>query len=541
MSLAKSGLHWRLTRRSLIAAAGGLGAAALVPRPLFAQAPRRGGSIQVAYTPEQRNLNAAMVASNGVFIVANKVIEPLIDASYEGDGYRPVLATSWSAAADGRSIAFKLREGVKWHDGKEFSSADVAFNALEIWKKLQNFGRILFKDLEGVDTPDAATAVFRFAKPIPLQLVLNALPDLSSVVPKHLYQNTDIANNPHNLDLVGTGPFRWAEYKRGEFVRLERNPAYWDSPKPYLDQIIFRVMPEAAAIASAHEAGELQLSVFTAVPTGDIQRLGRLPGLEVVAKGYENIPYQANIEFNLRKAELANPKVRHAIHHALDAEKVVETIFLGYAKPATGPVPSTSKLFYTPEVQRFPFDPKRAEALLEEAGLKRGADGMRFAVKLSPAPWFEQTRQLGDYARQALRQIGIDASLQAFDTPAHLKAVYTDHAFDTATGSTVFRSDPAISTTVLYESGIAAGVPWSNQFGYANPKMDEIIRAAASELDAGKRIRLYRDFQKLATEDLPIIHLVDFSFLSVASRKLMGHHNTPRWACTSWADAWLAA
>src|SRR5258708_22134146 len=108
----------RLTRRSLTAAAGGLGAAALVPRPLFAQAPRRGGSIQVAYPPEQRNLNAAMVASNGVFIVANKVIEPLIDASYEGDGYRPVLATSWSAAADGRSIAFKLREGVKWHDGR---------------------------------------------------------------------------------------------------------------------------------------------------------------------------------------------------------------------------------------------------------------------------------------------------------------------------------------------------------------------------------------------------------------------------------------
>ncbi|MBI1776710.1 MAG: ABC transporter substrate-binding protein [Proteobacteria bacterium] len=530
-----------LTRRALIAGAGGLGAAALMPRPLFAQAPRRGGSIQVAYTPEQRNLNTAMIATNGSFIVASKVIEPLVDASYEGDGLRPLLATSWAGAADGRSITFNLRQGVKWHDGKEFSSADVAYNAIEIWKKLQNFGRILFKDLEAVETPDAVTAVFRFAKPIPLQLVLNALPDLSSVVPKHLYEGTDIANNPHNLDLVGTGPFRWAEYRRGEFVRLERNQSYWDSPKPYLDQIVFRVMPEAAAIASAHEAGELQLSVFTAVPTGDIARLGKVPGLEVVAKGYENIPYQANIEFNFRKPELANPKVRYAIHHALDSAKVVETVFQGYAKPATGPVPTTSKLFYTPEVQRYAFDPKRAEALLDEAGYKRGPDGMRFALKLSPAPWFEQTRQLGDYVRQALRQIGIDAGLQAFDTPAHLKAVYTDHAFEMATGSTVFRSDPAISTTVLYESGIAPGAFWSNQFGYANPKMDEIIAKAAGELDAGRRVALYKDFQKLATQDLPIIHLVDFSFLSVASAKLMGHHNTPRWACTAWADTWLAA
>ena len=121
-------------------------------------------------------------------------------------------------------MTFKLRDGVKWHDGKPFSSADVAFSALQIWKPLQNLGRVVFKDLEAVDTPDALTAVFRFARPTPFQLIRNALPALTSVVPKHLYEGTDIAANPANNAPVGTGPFKFAEYKAGRILPVRAQP-----------------------------------------------------------------------------------------------------------------------------------------------------------------------------------------------------------------------------------------------------------------------------------------------------------------------------
>ncbi|TGT79639.1 ABC transporter substrate-binding protein, partial [Mesorhizobium sp. M8A.F.Ca.ET.161.01.1.1] len=119
-----------------------------------AQTPKKGGRLIVAADSEPRNLNPAIVASNGVFFISSKVVAALAEASFDGkDGLAPRLAVGWEGTADGLSVTFKLREGVKWHDGKPFTSADVAFSALQIWKPLQNLGRTVFKDLSTVDTP----------------------------------------------------------------------------------------------------------------------------------------------------------------------------------------------------------------------------------------------------------------------------------------------------------------------------------------------------------------------------------------------------
>ena len=119
------------------------------------------------------------------------------------------------------------------------------------------------------------TAVFRFAKPTPFQLISNALPALTSVVPKHLYEGTDIAANPANNAPVGTGPFKFAEYKPGEYYRLERNADYWGKGQPYLDEIVYRVLPDRAAAAGALEADEIQLAAFSAVPLADLARIAQ--------------------------------------------------------------------------------------------------------------------------------------------------------------------------------------------------------------------------------------------------------------------------
>ena len=529
-----------LSRRSaLLASAATLAAPAIVHAQ--GAAPRRGGTLVVAADSEPRNLNPAIVASNGVFYVASKVIEPLAEMAYGGDGLSPRLATSWSGGADGRTVTFKLRRGVKWHDGRDFSSADVAFSALEVWRKLQNLGRVVFKDLEAVETPDAETAIFRFSRPTPFQLIRNALPALTSVLPRHVYEGTDINANPANARPIGTGPFRFVEHRPGEYYRLERNPGYWESDRPLLDAIVHRVLPDGAAVAAALEANQIQLCAFSKVPLTDLARIGAVPGIQVIAQGYEGITYQLTVEINHRRRELADPRVRRAIAHAIDRRFVVDTIFLGYATASTGPIPKFDAQFHAPDTPQTPFDVARANALLDEAGYPRAANGVRFQLRLLPAPWFEQTRQMGDYLRQALRAVGIDAQIVANDSAAHQRAVYTAHAFDLAIGSPVYRNDPAISTTILYQGGLPAGVPFSNQYGYASPEMDALIARAAGAVDATERSALYRDFQKLANTDLPILHVAEFTFVTVARRSVGNVANNPRWATSHWADTWLSA
>ena len=533
---------FRPNRRGFLAGTAGLLASTALPSLGLAQPPVRGGRLVIAADSEPRNLNPAMVASNGVFFVSSKIVEPLAEASFEGeDGLAPRLATSWEGSPDGLSVTFKLREGVTWHDGTPFTSADVAFSALNVWKPLQNLGRVVFKDLEAVDTPDDHTAILRFSKPTPFQLIRNALPPLTAVLPKHLYENGKIDDNPANNAPIGTGPFRFAEHKPGEYYRLIRNDTYWGKDQPYLDEIIYRVLPDRAAAAGALESEEIHLAAFSAVPLADLARISKVPGIEVVTRGYEALTYQLVVEINHRRKELADLKVRQAMAHAIDRKFVVDTIFLGYATASTGPVPVNDKQFYTPDVPQYPFDVDKANALLDEAGYPRGDNGVRFTLKLLPAPYFNETRQFGDYLRQALAKVGIDAQIVNNDAPAHMKAVYTDHDFDIAVAPPVFRGDPAISTTILVQSGIPDGVPFSNQGGYANPEIDAVIAKAAETLDPAERIALYKEFQRLVAADLPLINVAEWGFITVARSSVKNVSNNPRWAVSNWADTWIEA
>ncbi len=522
-----------ISRRHVLA---GAAAVPMLPRAARASV-KRGGRLTVAADSEPSNLNPAIIASNGVFFVASKVMEPLAEASYDGrDGLAPRLATGWEGAKDGRSITFSLRQGVAWHDGQKFTSADVAFSALEVWKKLGNLGRAVFRELEAVETPDAHTAVFRFAVPTPVQLIRNALPALTSVVPKHLFEGTDIMRNPANRVLVGTGPFRFAENRPGEYTRLVRNAAYWEAGRPFLDEIVYRVLPDRAAAANALEAEEIQLAAFSAVPLADLDRIARVPGLKVFANGYEGLTYQLVVEINHRRKELSDLRVRRALAHAIDRDFVVRTIFRGFASVSQGPVPRNDRVFHAPEMAGYGFSPARSNALLDEAGYPRASDGVRFRLRLLPAPFFNETKQFGDYLRQALAVVGIDAVIVANDTPAHLKAVYTDHAFDITVATPVYRGDPAISTTILFQSGLPAGVPFANQYGYANAEVDALIKQAVGTIDDAERVRLYRAFQKQVTDDVALINVAEFSFISVARDNLVGVSNNPRWAVSHWAD-----
>ncbi|MFC4666942.1 ABC transporter substrate-binding protein [Seohaeicola nanhaiensis] len=519
----------------MLALAGGMSSLAFAA--MAAEEVQKGGTAIIHMNSEQRILNPALRASTGVYNITGKIMEPLIDKSY--DGYVPVLATEWSGSEDGKTITLKLREGVKWHDGEDFTCDDVAFSAIELWKKLLNYSSSLQANLESVDCPDPHTAVFNYSKPMPLDLFVAAMPDLGHPVPKHLYEGTDILKNEYNTAPVGTGPFKFVEYERGQYVMAEKNENYWREGYPYLDRIVWRFMTDKSAAAAALEAGEVHESGFIGVSMADIERLGKDDRFTVGTQGYENNVAHSTVEFNHRNPILADLKVRQAMYHGLDIDYAIKTIMRGFAKPGRGPVPSAGGENYTDQVTTYDYDPELAKKMLDEAGYPVKDDGFRFHLRHRPAPWGEYTQLWAEYYAQAMKEIGIDVELLTNDAPGFLNGVYRDHDFDTANGWHQFRSDPAVSTTVWLRSGQPEGSPWTNQFGWKDEEMDKLIDDAASELDPAKRAEMYHEIQARSMDELPVIFAIEHPFISVTSNKLHNHHNTPRWNSSSWYDLWL--
>jgi peptide/nickel transport system substrate-binding protein len=534
--------RFEISRRTALLTSAAIAAEVLDPLRAFAQeAPRKGGVFNVHFGAEQRQLNPSIQASTGVYIIGGKIQENLVDLDGNGQPVG-VLAESWEASPDGKTITFRLRKGVTWHDGKPFTSADVEFSAMQMWKKILNYGSTLQLFLTAVDTPDPQTAVFRYERPMPLNLLLRALPDLGYVSAKHLYESGDIRQNPNNLAPVGTGPFKFVKYERGQYIIADRNPDYWRPNAPYLDRIVWRVITDRAAAAAQMEAGELHYSPFSGLTISDMARLGKDKRFIVSTKGNEGNARTNTIEFNFRRKELADIRVRRAIAHAINVPFFIENFLGDFAKIGTGPIPSTSTDFFPgPNTPQYPYDKAKAIALLDEAGFKPAAGGNRFTLRLLPAPWGEDISLWATFIQQSLSEVGIPVDIVRNDGGGFLKQVYDDHAFDLATGWHQYRNDPAVSTTVWYRSGQPKGAPWTNQWGWDDPAIDKIIDNAATEIDPVRRKALYADFVKEANTELPVWMPIEQIFVTVISAKARNHSNTPRWGSASWHDLWLAA
>lgn len=529
-----------MSRRLLLA---GLGAATLgIPsRMALAQpaaTPRRGGTLTAIVQPEPPILVSALNAGAPTGVVSTNIFDGLF--TYDWDmSLKPCLAQSWTLAADGLSLTFRLRPGVKWHDGQDFTAEDVKFSLEEIWRKIHPRGRATFAAVEAVETPDPLTVTLRLRQPSPVILsALNAYE--AQILPRHIYAGGDALANPANLKPVGTGPFRFREWVRGEHIILERNPDYWDEGKPYLDRIVFRIVPDAAARAALLETGQAQYAPYSPVPLSDVARLRALPGLAVETRGYEWISPWLFLEFNLRKPELQDRRVRQAIAHAINRDIIAKTVWHGFGKPAVSTVPSSLTRFHNPDVPKYPFDVRKAEALLDEAGFRRGADGMRFALSHDYLPYGDDYRRTGEYVRQALRRVGIDLTLRSQDTPSYLRRVFTDYEFDISSSWASSFSDPQIGVQRLFWSkAINKGTPWTNASGYSNPEMDQVIEAAQRAVDPAERARLFREMQALAATDLPNLPLIELHFFTVHAKTLRDVATGPDAAYSSLKHAWL--
>lgn len=509
-------------RRLLLGSSAALAAGPLAIRRASAQPVR---TLVANIVPEPQGLVGGIAISAPAVAISTNIFDSLFD--YDAD-FKPTasLALALEERDGGRTLVMRLRPGVTWHDGVPFTSSDVRFSLLELMKNVHPRGGGYFAQLVDVETPDPHQAVLRLASPAPV--IRSVLNYETQILPRHLYQGTDLLANPYNMKPVGTGPFVFKEWIRGDYVLLERNPAYWNQELPRVARIRCKFIPDAGARAAALEAGEVHYTPLSPVPLSDAPRLRRNSDLVVETRGNQANANVFFMDFNLRRPHFQDVRVRRAFAHAIDAAALAEKVWFGFAKPATGPIPSYQTAFYTPDVARYAFDPSRAEKLLDEAGFPRGSDGVRLRINHDPMPYGDDYVRSGEFIRQSLKAVGIDVTLRNYDLPTFLRKVFTDRDFDTLNSFYAAFADPQIGVHRRFSSqAIKTGTPWSNASGYSSPKTDAIIAGIQSEGDAQRRRGLIHDLQRAAQEDLPSITLLELQPFRVFSSRLRGVNVNP--------------
>lgn len=499
--------------------------------------PQRGGTLNFLVEPEPPVLTSLVNSGGSVIKVNAKVIEGLLNYDFNLKPI-PQLATSWSISPDGKAYTFHLRKGVKWHDGQDFTSADVAFS-IQAVKKYNSRAQGTFANVTDVKTPDPYTAIIELSKPAPYLLSAFSANE-APIVPKHLYEGTDILTNPHNTAPIGTGPYVFKEWVRGSHIVYERNPNYWDQPKPYVDRLVVKFIPDAATRTIALETGALDLASESPVPLSEIERIKKNPKLGIETGGYGYGPTQTRIEFNLDNPYLKNIKVRQAIAHSINLDVLKKVVWYGYAvNSPTGVTPELAQ-FHDSTPSPYNFDIAKANQLLDEAGFPRQANGIRFQLVHDYMPYGDSFKRVAEYLKSALAKVGIDVTIRSQDFATFVKRVYTDRDFDFNNGSISNLFDPAVGVQRLYWSkAFKPGVPFSNGSHYSNPEVDRLLEQASVETDPAKRIELYKQFQRIIATDIPDLNLLQIKRLTIYNQRVHNHLTDIQGTNGSLADVWV--
>lgn len=468
--------------------------------------PHAGGVLNLIAQPEPPSLNHGLVTHVSAQYVGGKILQGLL--TFDTDlKPQPVLARQWSISADGLTYHFDLQEGVRWHDGQPFSADDVLFAFQVFYPEADKRLASIFADYGiTLDSPGPNQVEFHLKKPFaPLLSLLGS--GLRPIPPKHLYADTDFRNNPYNLKPIGTGPFVFKEWKRGAYIRLAKNPDYWKKGLPYLDEVVYHVIPDAASRAAAFERGDVQALRSGDADYADLKRLSALPGVVSTDKGYELYAGLAFLQFNVRKPPLDNPKVRQAILYALNRPFILENIFYGAGKVAQGPFVSTTP-FHDPDLAQYSYDIEKAKALIAESGVDVSQVRLRLLNGEKGGAW----ERLAEYTKQSLQGLGFKVQVVTSDAATWVQRV-SDWDFD-MTYNFIFQiGDPYLTTAYLVRSDyIVKTSPFANVSGYRSPAADALWDKVANTPEGPARQQVYNQLEATLNTDLPIAPIFEMRF-----------------------------
>jgi peptide/nickel transport system substrate-binding protein len=466
----------------------------------------------VGDNPPHFNRYLATAASTST-IPAGTIYEGLahLNSNYEAE---PWLAESWDISPDGLTYTFHLRRDVKWHDGTQFTSDDVRFT-IEKLMPLHSMLAGVVSHIAEVETPDDNTVTLNLS-----QAYAPLLAGFASawMMPRHIFTAEDIAKDPANLNPVGTGPYKFQEFRSGERVTLTKNENYWGEVGN-IDKIIFAIVPDTTARMLALKSGDInylydiyvdksQLSQFS---EDQFSRYGKLGGQPT-----------RTMYTNTTRAELSKPEARRALFQAINRDEIAKKALYDDGEVSRGAIPSGFKSLLNGEVdysKDLPYNPKAAAAALDKAGYPIGAGGKRFTLRLLYQSVYSSDADAAALIKADLAAIGVDVQLEGLDPQVFAQRTFTSKDFDLAYISLDSAEDPDLGVSRVYVCN-PKNLPYRNATGFCDPEIDKAFADAAGATTSEKRAEFYEKAERLILAEMPSMPIAFSSGVTIASKPI---------------------
>ncbi|WP_306009919.1 glutathione ABC transporter substrate-binding protein [Bacillus sp. MMSF_3328] len=430
-----------------------------------------------------------------------KIFEGLVKQD-ENMEIQPSLATEWNQLDD-TTWEFKLREGVKFHDGTDFTAEAVQKTIERVQAEETASPRSnLFEMIKEVKIVDGYTVQLITAYPY-APLLANLSHYASGIIsPKAIESGEEIGQNP-----VGTGPFTLKEWKPGQEIVLEQFADYWGD-KPSVETVTYKVVPEDSTRIAMVETGEAHIA--EPVPVNEVERIENSDSMKLVRSDALGVDY---IGFNVEKEPFNNVKVRQAISYAIDTEAIVKGVYNNVGTIATAPM-GPSIWGHNDKLEGYEYNLDKAKELLAEAGYP---DGFKTTI------WTNDNKERMDVAevvQSQLKGIGIEAETKVVEWGAYLEGTANGEHDMFILGWSNMTGDADYNQYFLFHSD-ARGNPGNRSF-YSNPKVDELIDKGRQETDEQKRLEIYAEAQEIEMEEAPIVFLRNDEDMAVIGSNVKG-------------------
>ncbi len=438
------------------------------------------------------HFNRNLTTEIGTMVVGSTIFESLVslDDKFE---LHPKLAAEWSVNPEATEYTFKLRDGVKWHDGEPFTSADVKFT-FDTYLPLGPQSSSYAKYIESVETPDDSTVIVKFNTPF--APFVEALASIW-IMPEHIFNDgKDIVTHEGNLHPIGTGPYKFESFTPGDRAVVVKNDDYWDG-KVDVDRMVFSVMPDANARLLALRAGEID---FIYSSYADKSSFGTL---EEEPEKYAFLPSLGGFStvtahVNSRNPILADPAVRRALYSAVDRQSIVDKAYYGYAEVTRGPIPAQMEWAVSPDVdfrKEFPFDLEAADKALDAAGYPKDASGKRFSLTLATPSEYTNIIEAANVIKSDFAQLGIDVNLVQEEFGVWTERVYKKHEFDISLIFYTTFEDPSLGITRAYVCN-PDNVNYRNASGVCDEELDADFARAGQSGDRADRSAAFKSAEQ---------------------------------------------
>ena len=427
------------------------------------------------------------------------------------------LAKTWEIRADGLEILFILKPGIRWHDGYPFTAHDVAFTYQRlIDPSVPTPYRGDFERISSLEVIDDLTVLVRYKEPFAPALSSWAMP----MMPKHLLEGQDLTTTPFREKPIGTGPFRFHRWVRGDRIELKANPNYFEG-RPYIDWYLVRIIPDQSTIFL-----ELQVQGLDQVGLTPLQ-FQRMTDTPRFSRSFHKFRYPSfgftYLGYNLLDPKFQDKRIRQAINLAIDKQEIIRGVLLGLGVEATGPFPQESWA-YDSDVKPAPYDPERAKALFKEAGWKDtdsdgiiDREGQAFEFTLLTNQGNLSRELAAQIIQRRLRDVGIRVKIRILEWSSFLHQFIDKRRFEAVLLGWALSREPD-PFDIWHSSKMGEGE--FNFISYSNPKVDQLLEQARLTFDQGRRAELYHEFHRILYEEQPVCFLFVADSLPVVHRRI---------------------